>query len=120
MKKRVFIFTLIILVIIISLAAMPHVGYTIGGYSPEELERLVIKSLQEGGMVRLANIKYRPLFWWPFLKTIYDKTSLRSQVASAFLICLPYWLLVAFTGSLIIEGIYYCLKIYRRQNGQEK
>jgi len=104
MRQRVIIFTLITLIIIIALASIPKIGWQTGGYSPEELEREVINSANQGGGVRLANIKYNPVFWWPFTKTIYNKSA-SSQAVQAFLICLPYWIIVSLFFALIMEGI---------------
>lgn len=104
MKQRILIFTLIILILVIALASIPKIGWQTGGYSPEELEKEVINSANQGGGVRLANIKYNPVFWWPFTKTIYDKSA-SSQAVQAFLICLPYWIIISLIFALIIEGI---------------
>jgi hypothetical protein len=110
MKKRILIFTLMILIIIIALASIPKVGYERGGFSPEELERLVIESVNQGKIVKLTNIKYNPFFWWPFTKTFYDKFSPSSQVVLAFLISLPYWIFVSLFLALIIEGFNQLIK----------
>jgi len=125
MQKRIIIFTLVLLIIVIVLAVMPQVGYTTGGYSPEELEKLVMEAAKEKNLIRLANIKYNPLFWWPFLKTSYNKL-VTGQTIKAFLLCLPYWVLLSIIGALIIEGIYQLTKLIkekfftRRIHGQEK
>jgi uncharacterized protein YpmB len=106
MKKRIFVFTLIILIIIIALASIPKIGYRTGGYSPEELEQMVIKAANSGTSVKLANIKYNSVFWWPFNKTIYNKSASPSQIILGFFISLPYWIIVSLILALIIEGLY--------------
>ena len=106
MQKRISIFTSIILIIIIILAIIPKIGYTIGGYSPAEFEKLVIESTEKRESGKFANIKYNPVFWWPFTKTFYDKFSPSSQVVLAFSISLPYWFFVSLLFALILEGTF--------------
>jgi dephospho-CoA kinase len=92
--------------IIIVLAVIPKIDYNYGGYSPEELERIVMESVSQGKAVRLSNIKFNPVFWWPFTKTLYDKFSGSNQIILAFLVSLPYWIVISLVFGLLVEGIW--------------
>jgi len=109
-KKKFLILFLISLLVIIILSSFPNIGYTIGGYSPEEFELMTKESLTRGGVVKLGYIKYNSFFWWPIKylgnnKFSYGKTGL------CFLLTLPYWIIIAAIFSL---GVDFLIKFFTK------
>lgn len=101
-KKKFFILFLISLLVIIILSSFPNIGYTIGGYSPEEFELMTKESLTRGGVVKLGYIKYNSFFWAPIKYLLNDKFSY-GKTGLFFLITLPYWIVMAAIFSFVVD-----------------